>query len=94
MVHDTSRGGHDNVAESTRGHEHGDPALNLAEGNVEARRDDTTLVDTAVKLDNDFAVTVVVNLFKLVDVAYASLLSATNACAMCTEKQQTVLLHD
>lgn len=69
MVHDTSRGGHDDVAEGTGGHEHGDPALNLVERDVEAGGDDTALVDAAVELDDNLAVAVVVNLLELVDVA-------------------------
>lgn len=39
VVHDTSRGGEDNVAELTGGKELGNPLLNVAEAHVVAGRD-------------------------------------------------------
>jgi hypothetical protein len=69
VVHDTSRGGQDDVTELTRGKELDDPLLDIAELDVVAGRDDTGLVDAAVKLDNDLAVAVVVDLLELANVA-------------------------
>jgi hypothetical protein len=43
--------------------------LTLVEGNVEAGRDDTGLVQAAVKLDDNLAATVVVDELELADVA-------------------------
>ena len=69
VVHDTGGGGQDNVTELTRGEELDDPLLNIAELDVVAGGDDTGLVDAAVKLDNDLAVAVVVDLLELANVA-------------------------
>lgn len=66
VVHDAGRGGEDDVAERTRGHEQVDPVLNLAELDVEAGRDDAALVDPAIELDDNLAGAVVVNLLELV----------------------------
>ena len=69
MVHDTGGGGQDNVTELTRGEELDDPLLNIAELDVVAGRDDTGLVDAAVKLDDNLAVAVVIDLLELANVA-------------------------
>lgn len=70
VVHDTGRGGEHDVTERTGGQELLNPVLDLAELNVEAGRDDTALVDTAVELDDNLARTVVVDLLELADVAF------------------------
>jgi hypothetical protein len=69
VVHDTSRGGEDDVTELTRGQQLDNPLLHVAELDVVAGRDDTSLVDAAVKLDDDLAVAVVVDLLELANVA-------------------------
>lgn len=69
VVHDTGRGGQDDVTERTRGQELLNPVLNLTELDVEARRDDTTLVDAAVELDDNLTGAVVVDLLELANVA-------------------------
>ena len=69
VVHDASRGGQDNVTELTRGKELDNPLLHVAELDVVAGRDDTGLVEAAVKLDNNLAVAVVVDLLELANVA-------------------------
>ena len=51
------------------GQQVGDVLLDLAERDVEARRDDTGLVDPAVELDNNLAGAVVVDDLELADVA-------------------------
>jgi hypothetical protein len=53
VVHDTSRGGEDNVTELTRRKELDNPLLNLVELDVVAGRDTSALVDTTVELDDD-----------------------------------------
>lgn len=68
MVHDTGRGGQDDVTERTGGHEQVDPVLDLRQLDVEAGRDDTALVDATVELDDDLAGSVVVNLLELLNV--------------------------
>jgi hypothetical protein len=69
VVHDTSGGGEDDETELTRGQELDDPLLHIAELDVVAGGDDTGLVDAAVKLDDDLAVAVVVDLLELANVA-------------------------
>ena len=70
VIHDTGRGGQDNVAELTSGQQLGDPVLEVGETDVVAGGDDTSLVETAVELDNDLARTVVVDLLELANVAW------------------------
>lgn len=70
VVHNTGRGGEDDVAELTGREQLDNPLLELGETDVVAGRDDTGLVETAVELDNDLAGSVVVNLLELADVAY------------------------
>jgi len=87
VVHDTGRGGENNVTELTRWQELDDPLLEVTELDVVAGRDDTGLVEAvyilvsqssrdscnmyipAVKLDDDLAVPVVVDLLELANVA-------------------------
>ena len=46
MVHDTGRGGEDDVTELTGGKELDDPLLKIAKLDVVTRADDTSLVET------------------------------------------------
>jgi hypothetical protein len=69
VVHDTSGGGQDDVAELTGGKELGSPLLEVTELDGVAGVDDTALVEAAVQLDDDLAGAVVVNLLELADVA-------------------------
>jgi hypothetical protein len=69
VVHDTSGGGQDNVTELTGRQQLGDPVLEVVELDVVAGRDDTSLVETAVQLDNDLAGAVIIDLLEGTDVA-------------------------
>jgi hypothetical protein len=69
VVHDTGRGGQDNVAELTGGKELDNPLLEVTKTDVVAGADDTGLVEAAVELDNDLAGAVVVDLLELANVA-------------------------
>ena len=69
VVHDTGGGGQDEVTELTRGEKLGGPGLEVTELNGVAGVDNTTLVQTAVELDDDLAGAVVVNLLEFTDVA-------------------------
>jgi hypothetical protein len=68
VIHDTGRGGEDDVAELTRREQLDNPLLEITELDVVAGRDNTGLVNATVELDNDLAVAVVVDLFELADV--------------------------
>lgn len=69
VVHDTGRGGEDDVAELTGRQQLDNPLLELGETDVVAGRDDTSLVETAVELDDDLAGAVVIDLLELANVA-------------------------
>ena len=69
VVHNTSRGGQNNVAELTGGQQLDNPLLHVGEADVVSGRDDTGLVEAAIKRNNNLAGAVVVDLFKLADVA-------------------------
>ena len=76
VVHDTIRGGQHEFTELTGGQQTVGPLFHLLEGDVEARRDDTALIQTADEVDYDLSVAVIVDDFKFTDV-------------FCENKQQT-----
>ena len=69
MVHDALVGGEDEHTELTRGKHGVSEVLELSERQIEARRDDTALVETTVQVDNDLAGARVIDDLELVDVA-------------------------
>ena len=70
VVHDTGRGGQDDVAELTGREQLDNPLLELGEADVVAGGDDTGLVEAAVELDDDLAGAVVIDLLELANVAW------------------------
>jgi hypothetical protein len=68
VIHDTSRSGQDQVTELTSGQQVSGPLFELGELDVETGRDNTTLVDTTVELNNDLTGTVIINDFELTNV--------------------------
>jgi len=68
VVHDARGGCEDNVAELTRWKELDNPLLEICETDVVPGRDDTSLVETAIQLNDDLARAVVINLFELTNV--------------------------
>ncbi len=70
MVHDTSGGGEDDETELTGWEELDNPLLEVVELDVVAWGDDTGLVEAAVKLDDDLAGAVVIDLLELADVTW------------------------
>ena len=69
VIHDTGRGGNHQVTKLTRGKNVANPLIEVINGNIEARRDNTALVDAAKKSDNDLAIAVIVDDLVLTDVA-------------------------
>lgn len=69
MIHDTKRSCEDKVSEETGREQVDDPVLDLIKLHIETRRDDTTLVQTTVQVDDDLARTVIINNFELSDVS-------------------------
>ena len=69
VIHDSGRGGENHEAELTRRHQIVDPLLNVGNLDVEARRDDTGLVQATVQLDDNLAGAVVIDDFKLTNVS-------------------------
>lgn len=68
VVHDSGRSGQDDVTKLSRRQQVLDPLLHIINFDVESGRNDTTLVESAVQLDNDLAGSVVINVGELVDV--------------------------
>jgi len=73
VVHNASGGGQDDETELTGGEKLLHPLLHILKLDVVAGRDDTGLVEAAVKLDDDLAVAVVVNLLELANVTWRNL---------------------
>lgn len=71
VVHDTGRGGQDDVAELTGREQLDNPLLELGEADVVAGGDDTGLVEAAVELDDNLAGAVVIDLLELANVTVA-----------------------
>jgi len=71
VVHDSSAGGEDDVAELTGREELDNPFLEVSELDVVTWADDAGLVDAAIQLDDDFAIAMVVNFFELADITVA-----------------------
>lgn len=69
VVHDASGGGQDHEAELTGRQQVVRPVIHAVLADVEARRDDTSLVDSAQQGDDDLARAVVVDDLVLADVA-------------------------
>ena len=69
VVHDPLGGCDDDESEKTRGEKSSHPLFEFATGEVISRRDDSTLVESSVKFDDDLASAVVVDEFEFVDVS-------------------------
>ena len=69
VVHDTLVGGKDDNTELTRGKDSSAEVLELVEGQIETRRDDTALVEAAVEVDDDLAGAGIIDDLELADVA-------------------------
>lgn len=80
VVHDSSTGGEDNVSKLTRWKQLDNPLLKILEGDVVAGGDDTSLVETAVELNHDLAVAVVINLLEFTNVSYFASVSGVLVC--------------
>lgn len=70
VVHNARRGSQNNVTELTGGQQIVRPSLDVANLNVKSRRNDTTLVQSTVQLNDNLARSVVINVLKLANVTY------------------------
>lgn len=68
VVHDTSRGGQDNVTELSGWQQVVSPSLDVTNLDVESWGDDTTLVQSTGQLNNDLTGSVVIDVLELTDV--------------------------
>lgn len=68
MVHDTSRGGQDDVTELSGWQQVGSPFFNVTNLNVESWGNNTTLVQSTVQLNNNLTRSVVIDVFKFTNV--------------------------
>ena len=69
MIHNTKSRGHHDVSELTRGKNIHNPLLYVLERHIEARGDDSTLVNTSNELYNNLAVAVIVKHSEIPNVA-------------------------
>ena len=68
VVHDASTCGQHHVAELSARQELYYPFLQIAELDIVARRDDTSLIESTIELDNNLPVSVIINFFKFANV--------------------------
>merc|ERR1719211_1012353 len=68
VVHDSTRGCHDDVTELTRRQKIVGPLLNFANTNIESWGDDTDFVEATSQVDNNFTATVIINDLKFADI--------------------------
>ena len=69
VVHDTVGGSQHNVSKLLGWKNVINPVFELIDLDIEARTDDTTLVNASAKFDNDLASTVIIDDFEFSDVA-------------------------
>ena len=69
MIHNTESCGHYDVSELTRWKHIHNPLLNVLKRDIEARRDDSTLVNTSNELYNNLTVAVIVEHSEIPNVA-------------------------
>ena len=69
MIHDSSRGGQDNVTKLSWRKQVVGPLLDLVDGDIEPGGDDTALVQSSSQVDDDLAGSVIVDDLKLPDVS-------------------------
>lgn len=80
MIHNTGRGGENDVSELTRWKELHDPLLHVGETDVVPGGNAASLVDTSVKLDDDLASAVVIDLFELANVTCSQEVNVRICC--------------
>lgn len=68
MVHNTVRGGENDVSELTGWKQVRDPLLDLSNSDIETGGNDSAFVETTDEIDNDLAGTMIINEFELADV--------------------------
>ena len=70
VIHDTIGGSQHNVTKLTGRKQVIAPLVDLSGTNIEARRDDTALVEATIQLDNNLSTAVVIDNFEFSNVAY------------------------
>lgn len=68
VIHNASRGGQDKITKLTGRKQIGSPLFKILQLDVEARGDNTALVQTAVQLDDNLARAMIINFLKLANV--------------------------
>ncbi len=76
VVHDARTSSEHDEAELSRRQQLDNPLLEISELDVVTRRDDTSLVEAAVELDDDLAVSVVIDFLEFANVACREFVSA------------------
>lgn len=73
VVHDAIRGGQDDEAKLTRREQVVDPVFHLWQLDIVTGRDDTTLVQTAIQLNDNLTGTVIIDNLKFTDITWERL---------------------
>ena len=79
----------DDVAETTRGEQQVDPVFELVNLHIETGRDNTSLVQSSVELDDNLSGAVIVDNFKLADVAWSQELASAKETKRCTSYDES-----
>lgn len=70
MIHNASACSQDNVPELSTWQELHHPLLQIPKLNVVAWRNDTCLVEATIELDDDLAVSMIINFLKFADITW------------------------
>ena len=85
MVHNTSGSSQDNVTELSGWQQVSSPLFDIGNLNVESWRDNTTLVQSTVQLNDDLTRSVVIDVFKFTNVTFIEFVS--------TKKENKMLVN-
>lgn len=69
MIHNTGRGSQNNETKLTGGQQVVNPVLQVGQLDVEAGRNNSTLVQTAIEVNNNLTRAVVIDNFELVNIS-------------------------
>ena len=88
VVHDTSGSGQDNETELSSWQQVVSPLFNVGNLDVESWRDDTTLVQSTVQLNDNLTRSVVIDVLKLTNVTCLYVSNRTNQCLKSRVKEE------
>jgi hypothetical protein len=69
MIHNSSTGGEDNIANTSRRQKLVDPFLKIRQSNIEAWGDDAALIESAIELYDNLSRTMIVDFLKFANIS-------------------------